>query len=532
MSDNNKNQTNTNGNQSNNSDPMNNMNQLVSLQNNSMIMDRFAQILLGGSLTIGKLRHIVFSFIFVVFFKYFLDESKKYMDNINTFGFYNVQYAVQRMYTKYRTYVFESSGAMGDAWTYMEPEMNTKRNVLNDRFGIFVAGLSSTISIRRIVPKTVYFKYGQHSLICVAIFHDNKDIHFIIPSKQAFEEYFTINIPLMLETKIGNKTALYKGAGNPNGGVTFIQQDPFDVCELPQYEEITRAVEEHLDFNSRVQCELRPRLFSLTGPPGTGKSSYGMTAAQKGLFDVVLRINMMNFTTLSFEKIMAAIRTSANWKDKKVSMLIIFDEIDKWWIDFVKKEISAMRNKQIDNAAQEKNGQANGKTTAVSVNVTMPQEDIDRRVSEIRGEFLNSLQLFADGDRQPTNGTVVAIFNSNDWEILFAGAEKAHSAVKSRFTNIVFNYIGKDLIIMYVEYIYNKAKFEMSGADKAVLQTISSDVKISHRLMERTLRDNLRRLAEFVAKINDIEYIKLQSDAVDMSDALKLSSANTAATTK
>ncbi len=523
-----KNQTNANGNSQNENKQSFDMSQLISMQTNSAIIDRFAQILLANNLTWGKYLNLFRAFVLLLFLKYWMDESKKYLDNINSFGFYGIHFRLQNMFNNYKTYTFESNG---DNWTYIDSVLtnNVKKNLIIDKFSSFLTSICPTASIRRITPNTFYFKLNRTYYISKIVIYENKDITIMVPKLNTYLEFFNQNIPSFLETKIGLKTALYKASTNPNNGMTFISDEQHYVFEIPKYAEINKIVAEYLEFNQRVTFEKKPRVFNFNGLPGTGKTTFGMYIATKDAVDIVLKINMMNFTKLSFEKIITAIRTCTNWKDKKdISMLIIFDEVDKWWVEYCNVELSAMRNKTITDSAQEKSGMAGGKASTVSVTVRVTEEDEIRKITELRGDFLNTLQLFADGDRQPINGSIIAIFNTNEFDSLFVDTGKTYVPLRSRFMRFDFGNIGKTDIINYVEDVYKEANKNKKPEqkeyifDRDILEGIKDNIDLSYRIATHVFSCNLNNLQKFVELINDDEYIASLTSIITINDENKI----------
>jgi hypothetical protein len=253
------------------------------------------------------------------------------------------------------------------------------------------------------------------------------------------------------------------------------------------------------DFETRVALnfQMKPFVFSFNGKPGTGKTSFTSYFAQQDRFDVVLRINMMQMYKMSFDKIIEQINrwrwSNQNDKgngEKLMTMMIIFDEIDKWLKAWLTESINEMQEDKVykGSAGRDQNGNTTGQSVSVTAGKVFTPEQKVEKINELKESFCNVLQQLIDGDKLEKVKYSVVIFNSNDFEYLFDGVnDNLAVPLKRRFNHYTFNYIGYDDVKDFIKDIARKKGVELD--EQRIFDKINKDIAISYRYLSIMLSD-------------------------------------------
>jgi hypothetical protein len=208
-----------------------------------------------------------------------------------------------------------------------------------------------------------------------------------------------------------------------------------------------------------------PMCINFNGKPGTGKTSFGSYIATKGIFDKVFVYNLVQAEKLDFPTILTSFENKLNQqsgKDKNINsepetVLLIFDEIDKWLRSHIDYKIDEFRNQS--RKTTETVGKNNEKTVESYEKLTEKEEQ-EKRI-QIHKQFLTKLYSLCDGQCLKNNVKYVIIFNTNHFDKLFEGMGEEFEATKDRFRQYTFINNNKTDIINITKDIRMKLKIKI-----------------------------------------------------------------------
>ncbi len=459
--------------------------QLSKQQTNSAIIAGFVSYLFSPDtkMNFKYLWKVIRTLAIILTIKTIIEDSKNHLDKFRFTNLNCIRYMYQNF--KYSEKLYDIIQISGK-WTY------DGKNMSNNTLIPFLE--SKCVYITQ--HDTYYYPY-QTFLIKVIVI--NNKITFCVPNIGLVNIMMIELLNNHQEKLFGNKTQMFNAIINSTGDIMqFIPMSPIYVFETDNYIKLYNRTKTLIAVDAKLKFRKTPLIVNFNGLHGTGKTSYASYIAEKGLFDRIILYNMvqsyMDFKTMlnKFELIL----TQQSPKDKKSDtnpeeILIIFDEIDKWFNSYCEKIIDDYRNES-RKKMEMKSGQVS--TVIESFTKLTLEEESDKR-KQLQMDFLDKLYRLCEGLTLKTDKKYVIIFNTNDFDSLFLDSGKKYFALNDRFQKYEFQNIDKNGVIKYFEGIkqslINTPDINtVINFDNENYNLIPDNISISYRTLSKQLIDN------------------------------------------
>ena len=150
----------------------------------------------------------------------------------------------------------------------------------------------------------------------------------------------------------GRVIKLVKSVGSGGGRCTVIQKNQHTVFPNPRYNSLYNEINNYFNINNRIGIK-KPIAIVLNGIPGVGKTSFCDFISQKGICNNLIKVNMMNFTGLSFADIIESINATFKLTDND---LVCFDELDKYFNIYLTNKCGIIKEDDDSNGEENENG--------------------------------------------------------------------------------------------------------------------------------------------------------------------------------
>jgi SpoVK/Ycf46/Vps4 family AAA+-type ATPase len=286
----------------------------------------------------------------------------------------------------------------------------------------------------------------------------------------------------------------------------FNPMSPTYAFETDNYKKLYDCLSTLFSVDTKLNMRQAPLVINFNGPHGTGKTSFAPYIAAKGIFDRIILYNMVQ-SNMDF-KIMIAklenILVQQSPKERNIStgpetILLIFDEVDKWFSSYSEKFIDTMRTESRSRKEIKQGGQGSEPVILESFTKLTLDEESDKR-KQLQIEFLDKLYNLCEGQTLKNDKKYVIIFNTNDFNSLFEKCGPKYDALKDRFQKYEFKKINKQGIVKYFEGIKQTLMDELLTNDKCIdtiiyydeqiYDLISDNIEISYRSLSKILIDN------------------------------------------
>lgn len=462
--------------------------QLIRLHTNGAIVEAFISLLFSRKtkFNLGTIVIILRNISILLFIKILLEDSKSYLDQFKFTNLSFVKYTYQQLW--YSTVKYEII-LVGNRWMF--------QNKL-----VSINTLTPFLEQKSIYPSQpgIYYYYVSSYLVKVLI--SDKKIIFSLPNIASMVEHMNNVIHKNEEIIYGNKTIMSK-INVPSSNI--IKLEPMRLVNAfptSNYKNLEESITCNFIVDSLLKFPSPPFCINFDGEPGTGKTTFGSYIATSGIFDRIIICNLMQATSMNFQEFITNLeRQIINTSCKKTdveheTILIIFDEIDKWLKSFTENQIHKIR----DESHCKK--QCSDNTQMVEICEKLTEKEEEEKKIHYHVDFLDQLYKLVDGHMLSDIRKYVIIFNTNDFTSLFSGMDDRYIALRDRFEQYKFEKIGKDEIIHYLKYFNNSLKnyssLEMDAKKNLCInkiicsedyfEKISDDIKLTYRTLHKILQ--------------------------------------------
>lgn len=347
----------------------------------------------------------------------------------------------------------------GPNWYYSQPKGNVgETEEIQISLELIANSYLSKKSILVEQPNRYYYTYSANQ---IRVDVSDDDIVFAYPAIDRISDHLINEV--ILKHKV-----------NPNYSTTVCRNVPSSITT--RFEPISSIINSYETDIYKVLCNMLvnhfaassvlttpyPSVMCFDGPPGTGKTTFGHHVAKKDIFTHIILYNMMSCKNDSLATIVTntekGMTSLTNKKigtsDKKETILIIFDEVDKWLANYIDNSISESREQS---RRSTKNKDDKGTVTSEDNYVRLtPEEEQDKR-HQLKCDALNVIYDIAEG-KYFVNGDkkYVIIFNTNNFDTLFEGCNDHFKAHRSRITTINFELVNRENLIKYLKFFFGK----------------------------------------------------------------------------
>lgn len=529
--------------------------QMMKQSTNSAIIEHFMGILLNktGKFDAKTFLHLFRGVILAIIVKTAIEESKSFMDTMKFTNFNFVRYLIQCIRVRHKTFVLYkySENTKPEAtvtkWTYDERLINSNlMKTYLEKKGVFIEQ-----------PGNYYFPSGGYLIKTII---SPNSISFVVPELPTCINEVEINIIRnSFDISFGSSTQVYRGtAMSASSHVPNLELMAYSSAfETDNYRKLKNALRRFVTVTKQVQQTAVPYVLNFDGPPGTGKTTFCSYLASTDIVDVCLIINMVQFNKCAFSQFLNALKSKFEPLIKDISgnsptILIMFDEIDKWLDSYVDNQIIEIRDKsKVTKQATGAPTDSKSGAPAVVENFKemTTEEELEKR-KNLRHEFFDTLLALVDGLFYPTNRTYILIFNTNHFGRMFdmsTLAEKYHALV-NRFERYRFDKGTKRDIINYFNNTVKKVEQTLESKDlttekkKEIAESLSgtlnvdpqiyeklpNDIRISYRDLNKNFRASGYDIRKTIDQIVDFVNRKASDiTEVDTSDSDRIISTST-----
>ena len=435
---------------------------------------------------------------FALALKVLLEDTSTYIDKFKFSNLDYLKYWYQYFRCSEKTYEIVN---VSNRWVYCG------RN-------ISMTSLTPFLELKSIYiqqPNTYYYSHG--SFIVKVVITSNK-ITFHVPNVLAMTRYMNDNMDKYQEILLGNKTSMHKVTLTVgNNIVQFAPMKSIYAFETDDYLKLHKSLTSTFVNDSIVNMRQAPLILSFDGKPGTGKTTFGSYIADKGLFDRIFLYNLVQACGIDFKNVIIDLERMINSNlssNKKLDgdveesepekVLLIFDEVDKYLDSFICYKIDAFRN----DARMKKETKANSESVVESFIKLTIEEEAEKR-QQLRNEFLDILYNLCDGHLLKTDKQYVIIFNTNDFDSLFANAPEKYDALKDRFQPYKFVSYVKPQIIKFIDDIRNKlitgSTKKIANKKKEIYETYIKEIENFDVNLYDDIPDNIEITSRSLSKV-------------------------------
>jgi len=458
--------------------------QLMQLQGTSLILDKMVSYLFNNGLNVATIKKIIPTFILIVTLKHVLDESKSYLESFKIGNITLFKFMYQKMKIDHKTIEMPYNNSK---WYYNGQELNSQ--LLMNYFNRFQydpeRNSSAYMHVFGYITNVVSF---------------NKMLTITYPNVRKVEERLQDEFEKLVIKKVDKVTQFM--LMQPEKLIPkFVNTEIYYAYETFIYRKLFDIIKKYMDINKKVKFKNQPITISFNGPPGTGKTSFANYFAQKDMVDYVLYVNMMSFTNLQFDEMIKLINSNSGWtsKDKRNTILIVVDEVDKYMRKYIGDKIAEMKKDKVEKVeVSNEKGQKEMTEKITKVEVTSEQEKAEE--IRIKEDFCHKLQVIVDGSHLTNFSQSIIIFNTNNFETMFEGVSKHYDALLTRFRPYKFDDIGKRDIVGYVEDIFTRAEIDF---DRKLLDQIDDDIKISYRALTQQMQDSCFEIDDLINRLKN-----------------------------
>lgn len=471
--------------------------QMIQSQTNGAIVEAFISTLFSKDtkFNASTVMTLVRNMAILMAIKTTLEDSKSYLNNFKFTNLNFFRYLYQ--YIRYSEIKYQLILVSGK-WLYCgnKISIDTLTSLLENK-GIPLSQ-----------PGTYYFNYRSY-LIKVNITLNS--IIFTGPNISASDNYI-INeiIHKNKEILIGNKTIMCKMVYS---SCNILNIEPMQLSyafSTKNYEKLEESINSYFLMDSLFRSSNTPFCISFDGEPGTGKTTFGSYIASSGIFDRIITCNLVQATNISFYEIITNLErrlSSSSSKEKRQdndteSILLILDEIDKWFESYVSFRIHKLRDESREK--KQVKDEQNRNLTVESYEKLSTSEEQEKSI-QIKSEFLDQLYKLVDGHILMDTKKYVIIFNTNNFDKLFSDSNQRYGALLDRFQRYTFRRICKDEVIAYFKCIKNELRKRLSQEQnnpkiaqlqekfsapysEEIFDLIPNDISITYRTLQKILR--------------------------------------------
>lgn len=481
--------------------------QFIKSQTNSVIIQAFLTELLSiKKFNLRAFLSLFRSMIIIMGVKMALEDSKSYLDN---FKFSN---------TNFLKYTYQ--------WLFY-PEIEYSLIMIDGKWkhngcNISTSTLTPFLGYKSIIisqPGTYYLPCKTY-LIKVII--DQSQIIFKGPKLDPIIDYIQTEVIYKnREIMIGEKTIMSKLQCMQTGAVKLEPMQILHAFETDNYKKLELSIKQYFAYDKILKTSVTPFCVNFDGEPGTGKTTFGSYISNSGIFDRIIACNLVQVTNSSFQEFLQSLDrqiTASCSKEKKDDMnadsiLLILDEMDKWYESYESAQIHKFRE---ESRRKKQVKDESGKETVIEgYEKLTPEEEADKRV-QIRNEFLDQLYKLVEGLVLSQNRKYVIIFNTNHFDKIFENTDDKYKALYSRFQRYVFKKIGKQEIIAYISRIRDEfirihnnteddSKENLSpwcDFNEEIFGSIRDDINISYRDLHVIIRDGCYDINNIIEKLS------------------------------
>ncbi len=469
--------------------------------------------------SIGTLARYIITLLVILGGKSFLEVSG--FSSFKLSDMKMIKYYTQLLYLTTTTLDLSKSG---DKWTYK----NKSGDIIN-----LSTSLLTTFFDKHLISITMsgsYYFTNKGYIIAVIV--RDTIIKLTIPEifmiPDAIEKLI---VKECQEIIIGNNTIMVR-IGNNNGMMSLVHQSPTYTFELKNYTRLKNMIRTHFSVVKHNKFQKIPLPIVFNGPPGVGKTTFGHFIAKHGDVDLVMIINMVQWTSTEFSEVINRLATKITellkGKDKQedTSVVLIFDELDKYFDTYlnqqVNKYIEDTRKTVVSSSSKPAGGAGGAEQSTPSTIVVdrLTPEEIEAKRKQIHNTFLDAFYNLCEGLSTLGNERNYAlIFNCNEIERLFKNADSKHIALLERLQVFFFAKSDRKDIIRSIKDIDATISANVpskhspkiiSGLTKEDFKLIPKDIKISFRDFMKKLTIcgyNTKAFIKYLAENKDSEII-------------------------
>lgn len=506
--------------------------QMIRSQTNGAIVEAFISILFSKNTKFNfrTVLSMVRNMIILMAVKTMLEDSKTYLDKFKFSNLNPLKYFYQRI--RYSEIKFDIMLVCGK-WMY-------------HNYYISINTLSPFLEQKSIYySQSATYYYNMMSYL-VKVEINQQKISFCVPNINSIVRHIEDDvIHKNKEIMHGGNTTMSKVTFTPSNVLNLEPVQQSHAFATENYINLKNSIESYFLIDKALKLPYIPFCINFDGERGTGKTTFGNYIAESGYFDRIIICNLVNVVS-SFSELVQSLETKIKTcapKEKKANgdceyILIIFDEIDKWLESYKLAQIHKLREE-----ARNKKQITNEKTQAVTIVETHPlseKEELEK-MSQIRNEFLDQLYKIVDGHTLSDVRKYVIIFNTNDFERLFADSDPRYLALRDRFQRYQFKKIKKNEVISYLKAISNKlneyfldskiVKNTVSASasplyiyDEKIFDQIPDNLEISYRTLYKILKNycfNIVKTVDLLSTNKGVEkFLNLTNETSDQSDKI------------
>lgn len=315
-------------------------------------------------------------------------------------------------------------------------------------------------------PGTYYF--NSNGFLIAFVVQETKYTLYL-PNVRRVESFFIETLKNMKEVILGNNTVMCRLGCTPNSTPTEETIVASYAYETENYKELRKMVKSIFGISALLEQPRKPMSVIFNGEPGMGKTTFGNYMAGKGDADVIITVNLVQFSkTDNFAGIINRVSkkidnllTSSVKEKRDQTVIIILDELDKYYVSFSEKEIQKLQDKAREGQtiSKKKDKDDSDKSDEKVFPPSLTEEEIKQKKSDIRNDIFDCMYQIAEGISVLKNERkIVVVYCTNHFEEFFAGADKRYNALTQRLCKFYFKKIGKSKVVDFLKDIAKRLK--------------------------------------------------------------------------